>query len=93
MDGCVELPSCPVCIERLDGSVTGIDFEMIKKDPVYQDEKRWNKARESCITCRQIKKYSLSNPPKDFGLKKEKPEFNEERKLDTVAINDNQVNQ
>jgi len=86
LDACVELPKCPVCVERLDGSITGISFEMMKKELPYDDEERWRKARETCITCQKIKKYSFGTPSNLKLLDKNEFDEIEERKLSETKI-------
>lgn len=41
MDAFVELPTCPLCIERLDGSITGLYYELLKTSRHYEKEERW----------------------------------------------------
>jgi hypothetical protein len=36
-----ELPTCPVCIEKLDCSITGIYYESIAKLFIYEELKRF----------------------------------------------------
>lgn len=42
---------CPICIEKLDGSITGIFFEAMNKVLHYEKADRWNKVRENCKVC------------------------------------------
>ena len=51
----MELPSCPVCIEKLDGSITGIYFEIMNKTFAYDKNERWLKMKDSCPVCSKIK--------------------------------------
>lgn len=53
----MELPTCPLCIERLDGSITGLYFEMLKKARNYEKEDRWKEVKEKCKTCKKVKKH------------------------------------
>ncbi len=41
LDKYCELPTCPLCIEKLDGSITGISYETISKPIVYDSARRW----------------------------------------------------
>ena len=88
MDACVELPKCPICVERLDGSITGIAFEMMKKEFPFDNEERWRKAREACVTCQKIRKYTFgaSNPNMTAHLNKHEFDEIEERKLNEAKL-------
>jgi len=36
----IEIPNCPLCIEKLDGSCTGIYFDAMAKLFIYEKETR-----------------------------------------------------
>eukprot|EP01016_Furgasonia_blochmanni_P041616 TRINITY_DN542_c0_g1_i8.p1 TRINITY_DN542_c0_g1~~TRINITY_DN542_c0_g1_i8.p1 ORF type:complete len:211 (-),score=11.75 TRINITY_DN542_c0_g1_i8:13-645(-) len=55
-----QLPTCPLCIEKLDSSVTGIYYEMITRTFAYENQNRWKDARATCIVCSKTKNPTLS---------------------------------
>ncbi|KAL4507189.1 hypothetical protein ABPG72_001982 [Tetrahymena utriculariae] len=47
----IELPNCPLCIEKLESSVSGFILAIALNLFIYDVPSRWNEAKNACNTC------------------------------------------
>jgi BRCA1-associated protein len=66
------LPKCPLCIEKLDSTLSGINLEKIKSLFIYDVKERWDKLRSQCKVCQKIQlnnnKCSCCESEKDLWI-------------------------
>ncbi|EAR99089.1 Zn-finger in ubiquitin-hydrolase (macronuclear) [Tetrahymena thermophila SB210] len=47
----IELPNCPLCIEKLESSVSGFTLSIALNLFIYDVPSRWSEAKNACNTC------------------------------------------
>jgi hypothetical protein len=46
-----EIPICPICIEKLDPFLSGLNLDSIKSLFIYDEKERWSEIRINCLVC------------------------------------------
>lgn len=47
----VEIPNCPLCIEKLESSISGFTLSIALNLFIYDEPYRWKEAKDACNTC------------------------------------------